>query len=256
MQVRVYFVKQNLGQASHNKPLHALMTRDRLLVWDFDGTLAFRPGNWTGAVCDAVAAERPDVTMTPDRVRSHLQSGFPWHTPEVVRTPCSADQWWSDLLPVLATAVQAATGLDTGEARRLANRVRAVYTDATGWHLFEDALPVLTTLHDRGWSHIVLSNHMPELSQLVGALGLNDVIMAVYSSACTGVEKPHRKAFETVFARHPEARRGWMIGDSWRADVQGARAVGMRAILVCSEHPEAPLHCKTLKEVVEVVDGV
>jgi hypothetical protein len=38
--------------------------------------------------------------------------------------------------------------------------------------------------------------------------------------------------------------------------VQGALAVGLRAILVRSEHPEATLHCKTLREVVSVVDGV
>jgi putative hydrolase of the HAD superfamily len=95
-------------------------------------------------------------------------------------------------------------------------------------------LPALARLRNRGWSHIVLSNHVPELPQLVEALGLSDFIMAVYCSACTGVEKPHRKAFETVFARYPEAHNGWMIGDSWRADVQGALAVGMRAILVRS----------------------
>lgn len=47
-----------------------------------------------------------------------------------------------------------------------------------------------------------------------------------------------------------------MIGDSWRADVQGALAVGMRAILVRSEHPEAALHCKTLTEVIRIVGGV
>jgi len=232
------------------------MSTDQFLIWDFDGTLAFRPGNWTGVMCDVVAAERPDVGLTPARLRPHLQSGFPWHTPDVVRTPCSADQWWSDLLPILATAVRAATGLDGDEARRLVNGVRAAYTDATGWRLFDDAVPVLTALHDRGWRHIVLSNHMPELPQLVAALGLGDLIMAVYSSGCTGVEKPHPKAFETVFSRHPRARGGWMIGDSWRADVQGALAVGMRAILVRSEHPEAALHCDTLKELVGVVDGV
>ena len=232
------------------------MNTDQFLIWDFDGTLAFRPGNWTGVVCDVVAAERPDVGMTPARLRPHLQSGFPWHTPDVVRKPCSADHWWSDLLPVLASAVHAATGLETGEARRLVSGVRAAYTDVTGWQLFDDVVPALTTLRGRGWSHIVLSNHVPELPQLVDALGLSNFITGVYSSGCTGIEKPHRKAFETVFARHPGAHRGWMIGDSWRADVQGALAVGMRAILVRSEHPEAGLHCKTLKEIVAVVEGV
>jgi putative hydrolase of the HAD superfamily len=87
-------------------------------------------------------------------------------------------------------------------------------------------------------------------------MGLSDFITAVDCSACTGVEKPHRQAFETVFARYPEAQRGWMLGDSWRADVQGALAVGMRAILVRSEHAEAALQCQTLKEVVGVVGSM
>jgi putative hydrolase of the HAD superfamily len=152
--------------------------------------------------------------------------------------------------------VESAAGLDASEARRLVNGVRAAYTDAKGWQLFDDVLPALAHLRDRGWRHIVLSNHVPELLQLVEILGLSDFIMAVYCSACTGVEKPHLKAFEMVFARYPAARNGWMIGDSWRADVQAALAVGMRAILVRSEHPEAALQCKTLKEVVGIVDGI
>jgi putative hydrolase of the HAD superfamily len=111
-------------------------------------------------------------------------------------------------------------------------------------------------LRDRGWSHLILSNHVPELPELVESLGLSAVITAVYSSACTGVEKPHRKAFEAVFARYPGAQLGWMIGDSWRADVQAALTVGMRAILVRSKHPDAPLQCATLEEVVDIVaDG-
>jgi FMN phosphatase YigB (HAD superfamily) len=70
------------------------------------------------------------------------------------------------------------------------------------------------------------------------------------------VEKPHWKAFETGFARYPKAQSGWMIGDSWRVDVQGALAAGMRAILVRSEHPDAALQCQTLAEVVGVVEGM
>lgn len=58
---------------------------------------------------------------------------------------------------------------------------------------------------------------------------------------------------EAVFARYPAARSGWMIGDSWRADVQGAQAVGMRTILVREPHPEAPVQCDTLHDVVGIV---
>jgi putative hydrolase of the HAD superfamily len=80
------------------------------------------------------------------------------------------------------------------------------------------------------------------------------LIGAVHSSAGTGVEKPHPRAFEMVFSEYSTARAGWMIGDSWRADVQGAQAVGMRAILVRSHHPDAAIQCETLDDVVAVVD--
>jgi putative hydrolase of the HAD superfamily len=231
------------------------LSRDRYIVWDFDGTLARRPGNWTAVICDVVAVARPDLGLNPDRLRPHLQSGFPWHTPDVVRAPCSADEWWSSLLPVLATAVERASGVAASEARRLVAGVRSAYTDANGWQVFDDVRPALERLRDRGWTHIVLSNHVPELSSLIETLGLNDVISAVHCSACTGVEKPNPRAFETVFADYPGARAGWMVGDSWAADVRGAVAVGMRAILVRSKHAGAAIQCDTLHDVVDVVDG-
>jgi putative hydrolase of the HAD superfamily len=231
------------------------MSADLVLVWDFDGTLAYRPGNWTGVLCAVVAAERPDLQLTADRLGPHLQRGFPWHTPEIVREPCSAERWWGDLLPVLAAAVQRATGIDAAEARRLVAGVRSAYTDARGWRVFPDVRPALERLRGHGWTHLVLSNHVPELPDLVDGLGLSDVIAAVHCSGRTGVEKPHPGAFEGVFAEFPAARAGWMIGDSWSADVRGARAVGLRAILVRSKHPDADVQCETLDDVVAIVDG-
>ena len=213
------------------------MSTDRFLTWDFDGTLAFRPGNWTGVLTEIVAAERPDLGVTADCLRPYLQTGFPWHSPDVVRSPASAEQWWEELLPVLARAFHLGAGLHEPEARRLAKRVRAEYTKAKSWRLFDDTLPVLRELRDRGWRHIVLSDHVPELADLVDDLGLSEFFVAVYCSGRTGAEKPHPRAFDLVFVDHPGARGGWMIGDSWRADVQGAQAIGMRAILVRSRHP-------------------
>jgi putative hydrolase of the HAD superfamily len=174
------------------------MSSDRFLIWDFDGTLAVRPGNWTGVVCDVVAVQRPDAGITPERLRPHLQSGFPWHAPDVVRQPCSADQWWSELLPVLARAVQSATGVEAPEARRLVTEVRAAYTDAKSWQGFDDVWPALARLRDRGWRHIVLSNHVPELPQLVEALGLRGFI--------TAVTAPPARAWRSPIGRR--SRRG------------------------------------------------
>ena len=228
----------------------------KLLVWDFDGTLATRPGAWTGTPCEVLTRERPDLGVTAESIRPHLQRGFRWHTPEIVRSPCSEDQWWDELLPVFAAALRSGAGLRESEALRLARNVRAHYTDPTHWRVFDDVAPILTRLRDRGWRHILLSNHVPELALLVEALALGDFFDAVYSSGRIGAEKPHPRAFETVFAEYPDARDGWMIGDSWRADVQGALGVGMPAILVRSTHPEATMRCETLEDIAAIVEGV
>ena len=158
-----------------------------VLVWDFDGTLATRPGNWTGALCEVVVNRYPDLGMTPDRLRPHLQRGFPWHQPEIVRGPCSEDEWWDHLLPVLAGALRSATPLGESQARQLAGDVRALYIDPRSWQLFDDVLPALRQLSGRGWRHVLLSNHVPELSRLTDALGLSHLLVAVYSSGRTGV---------------------------------------------------------------------
>lgn len=222
------------------------------LVWDFDGTLATRPGNWTAALCELVNREHPDLAVTLDSIRPHLQSGFRWHTPEIVRSPCSEDEWWDELFPVFAGALRAGAGLDESEAVRLARNVRACYTDPKSWRVFEDVLAALTQLHDRGWRHILLSNHIPELARIVEALGLSEFFVALYTSGQTGAEKPHRQAFEAVFAAYPDARKGWMIGDSWHADVQGALGVGMRAILVRAQHPEATVQFDRVADVAPI----
>ena len=71
-------------------------------------------------------------------IRPHLQRGFPWHAPEVVRDPCSEDEWWARMHPVFADAIRAGAGVPEDEARRLAASVRARYLDPTSWRVFDD----------------------------------------------------------------------------------------------------------------------
>lgn len=226
---------------------------DRYLTWDFDGTLATREGGWTGSLCAIVRSARPDLPIDLERIRPWFRRGLPWHEPELVRDPCTPDEWWARLHPHFAEALVEGAGVDPVEARTLAHRMREAYTEPTGWVIYDDTIPVLTELRDRGWQHLLLSNHVPELAAIVRHLELDGLFTAVYCSAELGVEKPNRAAFERVLADYPTARDGWMIGDNWRADIEGAAQVGMRGILVRRDHPSAALRCETLRCVVPIV---
>jgi putative hydrolase of the HAD superfamily len=183
-------------------------------------------------------------------MRPHLQSGFPWNQPEQAREPArSADDWWEGMLPVFERAFQRGANLDAAASRRLAQKVRAAYLHPDSWQLFDDALPCLQALQSGGWRQVILSNHVPELPNLIRALGLEPHIERVFNSAETGFEKPHIMAFKTALKTMEGATRVWMIGDSVSADIAGARAAGLPSILVRSEHPAADYCCLTLAEI-------
>lgn len=224
----------------------------RYLLWDFDGTLGYREGGWSVACVDVL--EESDVTPDVGRrdIRPHLQTGFPWHTPETPHTDIStAAEWWRALDPVFARAFEA-IGVDPDRARALAPRVRQRYL-GTSWRTFDDAEPALSALSTAGWRHIVLSNHVPELEAILEDLALTQWFEAVYTSATLGYEKPHPEAFRTVLESIDDDATVWMVGDSHRADIRGAWAVGLPAVLVRDTHPEVACACETLWTLEEIL---
>jgi putative hydrolase of the HAD superfamily len=225
----------------------------RLLIWDFDGTLGYRHGGWGTVLIEVLGQNVPEIDVTPEQIRPHLQTGFPWHTPERphphLRSP---DEWWQALSPVFERAFRA-IGLDAEQAHSLARHVPETYAAPLHWRLFDDVLPTLTHLSSNEWTHVVLSNHVPELPDIVRHLGLGDLVAHTFSSAQIGYEKPHLQAFRTVTEAYPASEHIWMIGDSLEADVVGAMRAGIPAILVRKPHRDAPHYCAHLSEVPGIV---
>lgn len=219
----------------------------KYLIWDFDGTLGWRPGGWTSAVITVLRQSAPSITVTPEEVRHYLQSGFPWHAPENAHPGLSSNEWWDDLQPVFARAFRA-LGIQNGETYTLARQVRQAYLDPHAWQRYNDVLPALEVLSARGWKHILLSNHVPELPILMEQMGLTSYFIAQFNSAQTGYEKPNPKAFRAVLDWTGAEASAWVIGDSFASDILGAQEVGLPAILVRKPHPDAPIYCATLND--------
>jgi len=228
----------------------------RYLLWDFDGTLGYRDGGaWTAALLETLDLALPEHAITLEQLRLYTQTGFPWHQPEHPHLHLtSTAAWWEALYPVLARAYMG-VGLDESLARALARQFRAVYLNHNRWRLFADVLPALDTLSARGWVHAILSNHVPELGDIVRHLGLTSRIARVFNSAETGYEKPHPRAFQIALETLPDVETVWMIGDNFTADVQGAESVGIPAILVRRSHPDAGRYCESLADVPMLIAG-
>lgn len=212
---------------------------NRVVFWDFDGTLAYRSGGWRGTIAEVLADHEPQLQATPEDVRPHIQSGFPWDNPEVPHPHLSdAERWWKALRPMLATAM-AGLGVNTERAWELALLVRAYYLRRSAWALYEDTLPVLRELAGLGWRQLVLSNHVPELPHIADYLGVVPLVERVINSAQVGYEKPHSEIYRQALSYVGQAEMVWMVGDNYACDVVGAQAAGMKALLVRRSHPEA-----------------
>lgn len=223
----------------------------RKAIFDFDGTLAQRPGRWSQCMVEVLDELIPGNVVTSDDIRPFLRDGFPWHAPDVEHLHLSTpDLWWDNLTPLLRNAYEQ-VGV-TSELMNLAlTEVRRTYCDPSRFDLFPDVVDALSELRGAGWRVTILSNHVPELRGIVNGLGLGDLIDEVFSSALIGYEKPHPCAFKIAIGlSNPD--ECLMIGDDRAADVLGAEQFGIRAILVreSSEPQRSPIDVRDAVELI------
>ena len=101
------------------------------------------------------------------------------------------------------------------------------------FEMYEDVADVLAGLVQQGFKVGAISNSHRSLDAFTAHFRLSHVITTAVSSAQHGYLKPHPSIFRTALDRAGvSAGESLMVGDSVRADIDGARAVGMRAILI------------------------
>lgn len=213
---------------------------DRVIFWDFERTLAVRKGRWPGALAQAL--EPQGLSLSPETFLPLLATGFPWRHPDVPHPELSdPDSWWDHMRPIFARIYREA-GVAPDIAEAATKEVRASYLTFDRWTVYPDTVPALASLSSGGWSHVLLSNHVPELQQIVEAIGLGPFFAEVITSATAGYEKPHPEIYRLAVERteHPKTR--WMVGDKLVEDVLAPEKAGIPGILVRSKDPKA-VHC-------------
>jgi putative hydrolase of the HAD superfamily len=118
-------------------------------------------------------------------------------------------------------------GLDRGTARE-------VMLGSLEFVPFPDVVPALGALREH--RRVVVSNWDCSLSDWLRGAGLLEQVDAVVTSAEVGVAKPGRAIFDTAL-RLARAAPGEavLVGDSLENDVAGARAAGIRPVLLARD---------------------
>jgi putative hydrolase of the HAD superfamily len=101
---------------------------------------------------------------------------------------------------------------------------------------FADVVPGLRALRERGLRLVVASNWDCSLPEWLAGAGLWELLDGAASSAVVGAAKPDPAVFEAALEiAGAEPGEAVHVGDSLDNDVAGARAVGVRAVLVRRE---------------------
>ena len=130
-------------------------------------------------------------------------------------------------------------GGDADEARACALEMTRAWEQAENFELYEDVLPVLAELRRLGLGIGLVSNTGRDLDAFVAHHRLD--VDAAISSGAFGRTKPHASIFQAALVLlGVEPHEAAMVGDSPEDDVEGARALGMRGLLVDREgrYPE------------------
>jgi putative hydrolase of the HAD superfamily len=141
------------------------------------------------------------------------------------------DRLLADMAQAMRTAVRETADVDI-DFLPFVKQVR----DAIRYRPFPDVLPTLRSLREWGKTLAVVSNWDPALPTLLAGLGLAEFFAFILPSAEIGVEKPDGRIFSVALQRLGlEPQEVVHIGDSYEADVVGARAVGITPILLDRE---------------------
>ena len=120
-----------------------------------------------------------------------------------------------------------------------ATEIERGWERSENFELYQDVLPVLHGLRAYSLKLGLVSNGIRDLSEFVAHHRLD--VAAIVDSRSHGWVKPHPTIFRTALDRlGVGAEEAAMVGDSLAEDVEGARALGLRAVLVDREdrHPD------------------
>ena len=202
------------------------------VLFDVDFTLA-KPGPLLGPEGYRAAGARFGLSLDPARYGEARLAALEdlEHHPELDHDEEIWVRFTEDIIRGM--------GGNGAGVRDVAEAITAGWLHSENFELYEDALPVLEALRAQGLKIGLVSNTSRDLDAFIRHFELD--VDAWLSSGRHGKVKPSPTIFRAVLdLLEADAEASAMVGDSLADDIEGARALGMRAFLLDREgrYPE------------------
>jgi putative hydrolase of the HAD superfamily len=196
----------------------------RAITFDVGGTL-LEPWPSVGHVYVAVAREFGVNGLSPEELNARFRRAWRARAAFDYSRP-----GWHAL--VRETFAERAVELPDAYFSAVYDR----FAEPAAWRVFDDVLPTLTRLRQRGLRLGIISNWDERLRPLLRGLGLADWFASIVVSCEAGVTKPDARLFHRAAAELGVAPAELLhVGDDAERDLAGARAAGCQAVLVGRE---------------------
>jgi putative hydrolase of the HAD superfamily len=206
------------------------MDEIQVVFFDVGGTLVELNGSVGeiyGRVARRYGIDRDPVAMTDAFSRSFREQpplAFPRGTPEDELHGLERD-WWRRLV------LDVVPGFPRFD--EFFSEVYEFFRGREAWRLFDDAIQTLAELKNRGLRLAIISNYDSRIDDLLRDFEIEHFFDGVHISSRSGTAKPDTEIFLSALKYHRvEPQAALHVGDSPREDVEGASAVGMRAVLL------------------------
>jgi HAD superfamily hydrolase (TIGR01549 family) len=218
----------------------------RAVVFDVDFTLAL-PGPELGPEGFRAVGERHGLQLDPSRYEDARRAAL-----ETLERHPELDH--DEEIWVLFTQriVEGMGG--AGDTYAAAVELTRAWDHAHHFELYEDALPTLAELRRRGYVLGLLSNTARDIDAFVEHHGIH--VDARLTSFVHGKTKPHEAIFRRMLGLlGTEPAETLMVGDTLEDDIDGARAVGMEAVLLdrADRYPAFPGRIRGLGELLQSI---
>ena len=219
----------------------------RAVLFDVDFTIA-KPGPLLGPEGYRAAGERCGLSLDSKLYREARAAAVEdlRHHPELEHD----EEIW---IRFTADIVRGMGGAGP-RVREVAEAITEGWLHSENFELYEDSLPVLATLRRHGLRIGLVSNTSRDLDAFVRHFALD--VDAWISSGTHGKVKPSPTIFRAALELlEVEPADAVMIGDSLADDVEGARALGMKGLLLDREgrYPDLADKLTTLLELPTVL---
>jgi len=136
--------------------------------------------------------------------------------------------------------------------------LHAYHQNTNLWELVPSYVaPSLAALRRRGLKLTIVSNANGKLRVLFERLALAGCVDCLLDSHDEGVEKPDPRFFEIALERSGARRESTIhVGDLYHVDVEGARAAGLRGVLLDEAGLYPDVDCPRVQSLEELVDQI